>query len=505
MEFKVPWEKVQPPSIATSPSLVSRGWADDSQGHSVQTEVGNEHQAQSDAELAHQQDQSSNNKSSPPVLDNRLATTFKVVYRRRSRLVKRRGSIAILRSQHEYQRKAITAFTQRVSNAVEVLLSHSSVEISSSTALNELQEALLESKKLHGLFEETEYKLQQAARKLNVKESELSERERKVYKMVSRIAGITDDDLDPESSWSTSSISTAKTDPHARQYYDRAGQVKILRDNIHNFEVEFQRELTSRQDQRNSGFTASIPDRLFQERFDSKLATLREELEGAKKDAFLFKLACQRQGVTLIDDSEPEDDQDVIDATFEADTHMRPSSIGQRSGRERTLLLRELDTGHKDSTTKIDRWLKAVPPEGQIIQTVVPMVRSNDSMGIDGIENGVGIGFSETVMTPSANTEIAAPIEQRVTASFLADEKRRASSWRELATSNDEAISDGSDGPPSPFDHEFSSADFDGDSPMRRFSDQNTTRPFSLQPVGLGNLYFVSRERRKPRSGRKSH
>lgn len=476
-------EKIQ------SPSHVSRGSTNRSRASNAQTEVGHEDQPR----INHPKARSSTNPSPTPTLNAQLASSLKAVYRQRNRLIEKRGNIAILRTQHEHQRRDVIASAHRISESIEALIAHLHGTPSSDTLLKEAQESLLESKQLHGRFEETELKLQQVARQLNVKEQKLSKNEKRVYKTLSQITGITSDNLTPGSSQSDSSVSTARTNPHARQYYNRAGQVRDLRDTIHNFQVQFEREIAMRRNQRELGIPASTPDSMFQERFDSELASLRDELEGARKDAALYKLACQRQGVTLIDDSEPEDDSEIIDLSLEFDTS-RDRPAKQRSNRERTLSVGNSESGYKDPTLKINLWLKAVPLGEQAILGTQPIV------------DYVAPYDAEVVGTVISPTEVAAPVENRLTAGFLANEERRTSSWRLRPEANEEAISDGSDGPTSPFDYEFSSAQYDDNVTLRRYSDQNTTPSFALWPVSSsGIVSSSSRKQRRRRFGRYSH
>ncbi|TID23373.1 hypothetical protein E6O75_ATG03009 [Venturia nashicola] len=268
------FEKVELPS-AMEPILYTNSWP-----NPTPTDTNRSHPIVRTQDARDERDDnksSSSNISGRPDLAQRLAKSFKIVHRRRDKLVERRVKVVHQRREHEYQRKAVQASNQRVVDATDVFLERFAIEVYSSPEYLAIVGALKESTDRARILESKETKLQESTENVNLKKAELS---------------------------------TTHTHPRARKYYDRAGQVKILRDRLHNMQVQHQQDLMSRQARRESGHITKLPERLSHEGFYGKLASILEELERANKEAFLLKLACGRQGIVLEDEVDTHRDQD---------------------------------------------------------------------------------------------------------------------------------------------------------------------------------------------------
>jgi hypothetical protein len=494
-----PWEEIEDPA-ATDTLLDKGGGPTDSRGGDTQTRA----DVQSNAALSDQKEKTSSSTASErPALDPRLTASFKVVHKRRDRLIGRRVNYVNQRTENEYQRNAFTASTQRVFNAVDQLMSRYGVETSSSPEFHALQEAVQEAVELGRVLGGMELKLQEATRNLIAKESELHRKEKTVYKRLARLTRSTHQspsirEKQPKSVRSASSKSTARTHPRARKYYDRAGEVKILRERIHNMQVQHRQDLASRQMQREAGHIVKVPERLFQGRFYTKLGALLQELETTKKDAFLLKLACQRQGIVLEDDTESQNNEGIIDASLEDDRRILSNLASQQNGQNKSLLLGQLLSEYMDSTTKIRRWLHGMPPDLQAMDpglTDAHIPHKNDTK----TDTGHIVTFSDQLLSPAANTEAHKSIEERVNPGFLVAESRRASAFGDVNVSDGHAASDLSGEPPSSSDREFSEPDFGGEAPSRRYSDPSPTRPLLLGYDGLHIRSYVSLTSLHPR------
>ncbi|TLD36058.1 hypothetical protein E2P81_ATG02947 [Venturia nashicola] len=243
------FEKVELPS-AMEPILYTNSWP-----NPTPTDTNRSHPIVRTQDARDERDDnksSSSNISGRPVLDQRLAKSFKIVHRRRDKLVERRVKVVHQRREHEYQRKAVQASNQRVVDATDVFLKRFAIEVYSSPEYLAIVGALKESTDRARILESKETKLQESTENVNLKEAELFSKEKK---------------------------------------------------------VQHQQDLMSRQARRESGHITK-PERLSHEGFYGKLASILEELERANKEAFQLKLACERQGIVLEDEVDTHRDQD---------------------------------------------------------------------------------------------------------------------------------------------------------------------------------------------------
>jgi hypothetical protein len=420
----------------------------------------------------HKDDKSTSSTSEEPGPDSRLAGLFKTVQRRRDRLIGKRVDIVNQRNEHEYQRNAVFDSNQRIVKAATTLLLRNH---SFSPELQELQAALQESKERSEVLENLEEKLQQTTRGLNLKETELLQKEKRVYKRLSQITGVPRRSKQPQPTLSTSSGSTANPQPRvARRYYDRVGEVKILRERIHNMQVTQRQDLATRQTQRDSGHVPKVSDSAFKELFYTKRAALVQELELANKDAVLLKLACQRQGIELENDAESVDNRNIIDETFEDDHRILYDDDGPRSNRTRSLLLGDLLSGKMDSTTKIRRWLSTITP---IPETAEPMLHGPNNIDSEEPTPPTAAHSSSQPVSPAERLDISLAIESQLDTNSLAKGHRQASSMEDFVSDGERSKVSG--GPPTSSDREFA-----GDAPARRYSDPSPVHPFLLRPNG---------------------
>jgi hypothetical protein len=480
------WERVDSPTAAES--LVSNG---EVEGRSEQGKT----RLQFVAEPGHQNSRScSSTASEEPIINRRLATSFKVVQQRRDRLVGRRVNILNQQIENSYHRSAIIASTTRIENAAEALLLRYRASPSMSSEYLELQQAVQESMELSKTIKDMEAKLQQATKLLNRKETELYERESKVYGKLAQITKISSPlpspwQRPPQPPRSTSSASSTKTDPRARRYYDRAGDAKILRERIHNMQVQHRHELL----QRENGHIGKVPERLFRERFDKRLSSVLEELERAKKDAFLMKLACQRRNIALEDDEESQHNQEMIDAQLDDDHRVLSTFAGHQS-QAKSLVMADIISGYMDSTTKIRRWLKTMP---QNTGTMVSGLIDDNKHDLD-MSEGITGDVSSDLIAKSSEEDAPVAVETRVTADFLAHESRRAFSFQSFVSQASGAAHTFSDG-------DLSQADSTGDARGRRYSDPNLDRPSWLQAELLPIAPGLSKAEPSHRLRRNSH
>lgn len=505
MSFKVPWIDVEPPSPMLYPEEPPRTL------HQYNGQVRFEATAKEQMNVKDRDEKdkdSSSTLSGPPVFGRRLASAVRNIHKRRDGLVGKRVNIGNQRTRNETQRRAVNASTQQIVDAAEDFMSKCNLDQFSTPEFHTLHAAVQRSKKLNEILEDMESILQQNTKDLNLKESELYRKEKRVYKKLAESVGFTPQPPDlwaskPAPARSTNSTSTTKTHPQARRYYDAAGKVKLMRDRIHNMQVQQRQDLASRQAQKAAGRAMRVSDRHFHERFYAKLASLLRELEVAKQDAFLLKAACQRKKIPLEDDLESQEDQDIADLTFVEDRRYLANLASQRRGQNESLFLGSVVSEYMDSTTKINRWLKAMPQDGQGMDpTLPPDVQVYEDDGIEAIDDEEVAISSNPAIAPE-RTDVAVPIELRVTPEFLAEEGRRVSSHQGDVTLVYEAIaSDFSGQQRTSSDREFSPSEFAGDAPTRRYSDPSPSHPILLRS---DSFEVVSYFRRKQRSHSSRH
>jgi hypothetical protein len=424
------------------------------------------------------------------VPDHKLAASFRIVHRRRERILGRRVDIVNQRIEHEYQRNAILTSTAQVSNAAEALLARSDLAASFSPEFLALQQAVQESKEFARKLEDLEKKFQRATKTLNQKESELYEKETKVYKRLVQITGFTSppplaSPVPVQSARSASSVSTTQTHPRARRYYDAAGEAKILREKIHNLQVQHRHE----QHQRESGHIGNLSERRFRERFEGRLSALLQQLERCKKDAFLLKLACQRQGISLEDDGESQNNQNIVDTPFDDDRRILSAFAGHQNGRSKSLVMADILSGYMDTTTKIRRWLNAMPQDSEDMEAALPDSFQNH-LGSEG-DSLLPAASPTTSLTTPSRADLPIPVHMRVTVEFLADESKRATAFKDLDhMDNTSYVSNAaltfSDG-------EFSQPEWLDGERTRRYSEPSPVRSSWLQPDDFRMLSYPER------------
>jgi hypothetical protein len=486
------WEEVKHPA-ATSLADQWAGLMD-----SDEDSPRNLNEAQFDTNAPDQKDSNSTSTVSEQIVpDQHLAASFKVVTRQRDRLIGRRVTIVNQITKSEYQRNAVYASTLRVGDAAEALISRYCVEASSSPEIDELREALQESIELGRTLDGMESKLKQSTKNLNLKESELYLKEKRVYKRLAQIVGLTHQPQDLEDKQvqrdgSSSSKSTTRTHPRARRYYDRAGEAKILRERIHNMQVQHRHDLASRKIQRDSGLAVNISDRLFHEIFYAKLASLLQELEEARKDSFLLKLACQRQGIALEDGSEPQDDRNIIDVSLKDGYRLLSYQSRNQNGKKLSLLRGDLLSGYIDTTTRIRRWLNTMPQHMEDMVSAQPF--TTNYHGKHGANESAVI-FSDPFTPPPSKADVPMSIEIPGSLNISAPKIKETSPLEDLEISDRQVGSEGSSWPSTSSDREFPQQDLAGDAPIRRYSDPSPTNPFLLRSHGFQIVSYINQER----------
>lgn len=223
--------------------------------------------------------------------------------------------------------------------------------------------------------------------------------------------------------------------------------------------------------QRENGHIGKVPERLFRERFDKKLSSILQELERAKRDAFLMKLACQRRGIALEGDEESQNNQDIIDAQFDDDRRILSTFAGHQ-GQTKSLVMANIVSGYMDSTTKIRRWLKAMPQDTGSMEPGLPHDLDMPGTTTEAVS-------PESIAMSLSEEDAPVPVETRVTADFLAEENRRACSFKSLNFMDDASQVSGAAHTFS--DGDLSQADSTGDARGRRYSDPDLDRPSWLQ------------------------
>jgi hypothetical protein len=207
--------------------------------------------------------------------------------------------------------------------------------------------------------------LQQEEAELNIRETELYEGETNMYNELGRIAGkfpSISRGKQParhKTSHSTRSTSTARTHPRARRYYDRAGDVKNLRERLHNLQAQHHQDIVIRQNHKEVGQSVFPSEKTFRKRYLNALVTLVRELEIAKADAHQLKLACHKHRVDVEDGKESFDKEEVIHLSLKLEREMIRHAATQTQDQwiHGADSLGDILSGYMDSNARVRAWL----------------------------------------------------------------------------------------------------------------------------------------------------
>lgn len=158
-------------------------------------------------------------------------------------------------------------------------------------------------------------------KQLETAQNDLLNLENKLYmkegEFYGRLRGLTREALlstheaptDDFTTLSTSSASSTSTASVAHDYYNRVGDLNLLRERLYNFDSEHSRQRIIRDAQRQDGQRPDPPNKVFLQQYFADRETLIHQYIEAKDDMETLRKSCERQGVEV----QPPDLPPVLD------------------------------------------------------------------------------------------------------------------------------------------------------------------------------------------------
>lgn len=399
-----------------------------------------------------------------------LLTSLKAARRRRDKIVGKRVVVFHQRKNYRYQRdtvrKAQNKFFLAAKN-LRVFLSRQDINAATCTEYLQFEEAFSEMGKLNKSLNEVEAKLQQVDKDLDLRELKLSVDEKRIFKALRKLADFSPSHSQvrpprPPSTHSSSSTSTARTDPRASKYYERAGAVKILRERLHNKQVQHLQDLSTRQIELELGRPLRPPEKTFQNTYYAELIALYGDLQTAKKESAAFRQECIEHDVALSDDEDSHNHSEALHFPLDLDRQFVHHVATRENVEERTALLSEFLSGYKDPKAKVAEWLTELPLRTRTHEIDSPGVQHLDEHPID-LDTEAGHSQPPTSrMYQDASNHRTSMLPAVSSAQGPADEDFR--NWSLASSKRSRPISQ-------------RSHDFVGEAPERRYSDNMQQRP----------------------------
>jgi len=143
------------------------------------------------------------------------------------------------------------------------------------------------------------------------------------------------DDLDAVSAC------TVSTNPLEAQYYDRIGDIHLVRERLFNFEAEYRRQIGVRDSHRKGGgHELDPPDSVFFEKYFQQRLEIIREYSAADRDVQNLKVACQDLGLEIEEPNLPPFDESYAldqsrrDRDQRSIAYLKSSSLDDRYGIE---------------------------------------------------------------------------------------------------------------------------------------------------------------------------
>jgi hypothetical protein len=294
-----------------------------------------------------------------------LVLSLKNARGRRDSLVRRRLGVAYQRKNYGYQRKHASESLRRFHEAAKVFLERHSIDPSFDPEYQQLEQSFIDFVGFNKTLDQTEEVLQKEDKDLNIREDELLAEENKVYKRLNQITAVRENPkrrIKPSrrAPPSVRSSSTQTTDPRAREYYDRTGAVKHLRDILHNVQVQHHHDNAIREGQKELGQTPSPTDKEFIDTYHERLARLLAELSKAKKEARSAKRFCRKHQVPFEEDGDEDllDKAEALQFNSDIDRKIFQHAAIEEDEEQRAQLLDKYLSNYLDSNTKVNSWLE---------------------------------------------------------------------------------------------------------------------------------------------------
>jgi hypothetical protein len=168
---------------------------------------------------------------------------------------------------------------------------------------------------------------------------------------------------------SAQSGSSETMEPVVQQYYDRIGDVNILRERMYNFEGDHRRLVLLRDAQRQEGLGIDPPEKEFYEVYFQKREFLVREYASTKDEMYRLRSECQNQGFHVEDPNLPS----FLDQSYRIERSIVKYSAPVREGRFNPDVY--LLFGHLDNNVRVARWISDVRRATQDVSVDPPVVK----------------------------------------------------------------------------------------------------------------------------------
>jgi hypothetical protein len=424
--------------------------------------------------------------------DRDLLISIKAARRRRDTILGKRVIVRNQRNNYRHQRDAVHQARNKFLLAAKNLRSHLKQQSVNPDSFEYklFEEAFAELGKLNHHLDEVESTLQKADRDLDVRESRLSTDERKIYEALGRYVehSPSRDQIGPPKpssrrSSSSSSSSSNATEPLATEYYESAGTVKILRERLHNKQVQHLQDVSLRQNLIEVGKLPQPPEKVFRKGYYVDLSALYSELITAKTKSTTLKKACAEENIALSDDGDSHPNSEALHLTLDLDRQLIRHAATVEDNEEREALLSNFLSGYMDPKTKVSDWLIELPQREKTSSDDLPEIKHlEDTPGWPDDGTATSNAPTSRILLNSSNTRTsmvpAISSEQGRIEGEMID-------WSVISSKKSLPISQRSN-------------DFVGEAPKRRYSDGMIERPPSTSFED--EVYIPRSDQKRPSS-----
>jgi hypothetical protein len=422
------------------------------------------------AHLSDHWDRSFNSPSSQVTTDRDLLSSIKTARRRRDIIIGKRVVVLNQRTNYRYQRDAVHKARNKFLLAAKNLRSYlkqQSIDTAASSEYKQFEDAFLELGKFNHGLDEVENTLQEADRDLDVRESRLSRDEKKIYEALGRYVEHSPSRSHvgppkPLSRRSSSSSSSDMTEPLAAEYYEMAGTVKILRERLHNKQVQHLQDVSVRQNDIELGKSPQPPEKEFRKGYFIELSALYAELLTAKMKSTNLKQTCADEDIALSDDGDSHGNSEALHLTLDLDRQLIRHAATLEDSEERTALLSNFLSGYMDPKTKVADWLIELPLRDKTGSLELPEIQHFEDIPV-GLDDE-----PDTSNAPTSRIHLNSSNTRTSMMPAISSEQGRVDGelivWSPVSSKKSWPISQ-------------RSHDFVGEAPERRYSDNMLERP----------------------------
>lgn len=309
--------------------------------------------------------------------DGPFEVKLKEVVNLRDRVVEKRVNIGNAETELERQRQ----YTEKAQNRFMKASRAFMASIDDGSSRSENQKALKKNWQLlqqsSDLFKSRGKRLRSAQHELQEWENTLLLKEEELYedylkKFLGAMSSVSSEETETQNTSDFEAVS-AKSDssdtmePIVQQYYDRIGDVNILRERMYNFEGDHRRLTLMREAQRKEGLPIDPPEKEFYEIYFQEREYLARQYTSTKEDMYRLRSDCYIHGFHVeAPNLPPFLDQSYRIERSAAKKYSAPPFEG-RFNPDVYLLF-----GHLDNKVRVARWISDVRQANQEVVVEMP-------------------------------------------------------------------------------------------------------------------------------------